>query len=214
MTGTSAIESKQPLTPSGPLLRAPGWRTSDDPRAESGLRIAVPSHPTIEARIPFRQCARIIDSVHTEVMVQGYSDRTLVLVTQTGKIGSLTQVTVPLASFEQGYELASGLDDGLVPALPVPFTSLQLVPLLSSTPPDLKPLYDVYLNQIAMLALTGFSPDNSSHLRSCNPDRMLKPVIIGLALTRLPKTTEQDVTNLERARFSAIMNMIIESKVW
>jgi hypothetical protein len=43
----------------------------------------------VEAPIPIRQCARMIDSVHTEVMTHGYSDRTLVLITQTGKIGSL-----------------------------------------------------------------------------------------------------------------------------
>ncbi|POV97965.1 hypothetical protein PSHT_14284 [Puccinia striiformis] len=154
----------------------------------------------------------------------------LVLVTQTGKIGSLLTrmmchytwipfeftdtVTVPLASFEQGFEVASGSEDGLLPALPVPFTSLQLTPLLSSTPPDLKPLYDVYLNQVAMLVFTGFTPDIPSHLRTCNPDRIAKPVIIGLALARLPNTTDQDVTDLERARFCAIMSMVMECKVW
>ncbi|KAA1110380.1 hypothetical protein PGT21_019721 [Puccinia graminis f. sp. tritici] len=169
---------------------------------------------TIKAPIPVRQCARMIDSIHTEVMTQGYSDRTLVLVTQTGKIGSLTQVTIPLASFEQGFELSSGSENGLLPALPVPFTSLQLIPLLSSTPPELKALYDVYLNQIAMLVFTGFTPDASSHQRSCSPDRITKPVIIGLALARLPNDTDQDVTDLERARFSAIMNMVMECKLW
>jgi hypothetical protein len=101
-----------------------------------------------------------------------------------------------------------------MPALPVPFTSLQLIPLLSSTPPDLKPLYDVYLNQVAMLVFTGFTPDTPSHVPSCNADRIVKPVIVGLALSRLPHASEQDVTSLERARFSAIMNMVVECKVW
>ncbi|KAH9460118.1 hypothetical protein PSHT_06152 [Puccinia striiformis] len=188
----------------------------DNPKSKSYRIISnmADASARVEAPIPVRQCARIIDSVHTEVIAQGYSDRVLVLVTQTGKIGSLTQVTVPLASFEQGFEVASGSEDGLLPALPVPFTSLQLTPLLSSTPPDLKPLYDVYLNQVAMLVFTGFTPDIPSHLRTCNPDRIAKPVIIGLALARLPNTTDQDVTDLERARFCAIMSMVMECKVW
>jgi len=168
----------------------------------------------LEAPIPVRQCARLIHSVHTEVMAHSYSDRTLVIVTQNGKIGSLTQVTAPLASLEQGFEVAPGSEDPPLPALPVPFTSLQLVPLLSSTPPDLKPLYDVYLNQVAMLVFTGFTPDTPSHLRSCNPDRIAKPVIIGLALNCLLNATNEDVTSLERSRFSAIMSMVMECKVW
>ncbi|KAI9616238.1 hypothetical protein KEM48_005331 [Puccinia striiformis f. sp. tritici PST-130] len=170
----------------------------------------------VEAPIPVRQCARIIDSVHTEVIAQGYSDRVLVLVTQTGKIGSLFTDTGDCPSSQLRARLRGRVRIGgwSFARLPVPFTSLQLTPLLSSTPPDLKPLYDVYLNQVAMLVFTGFTPDIPSHLRTCNPDRIAKPVIIGLALARLPNTTDQDVTDLERARFCAIMSMVMECKVW
>lgn len=147
------------------------------------------------------------------MLTEAYSDRTLVLITQTGKVGSLTQVTLPLASLEQTFEVSPGLgDDG--PILPVPYTSLQLTPLLSSTPPEFKTLYDVYLNQVAMIVLTGFTPESPTPSRPRNPDRMSKPVIIGLALTRATDPLGEEEVMMERTRFQAIMSMVIECRVW
>ncbi|KAK4694306.1 hypothetical protein P7C70_g8756, partial [Phenoliferia sp. Uapishka_3] len=52
------------------------------------------------------QRARLINNLHTEVLVQSYSDRVLVLITQLGRIGCLLQVNPP------------------PPTLPAPLTSL------------------------------------------------------------------------------------------
>ena len=56
--------------------------------------------PPPPAAIPTAQQARVLDGVHTEVFVQIYADRILVIVTQLGRIGCLVSpITVsPLSS--------------------------------------------------------------------------------------------------------------------
>jgi hypothetical protein len=56
-----------------------------------------PSHaPPPPAAIPTAQQARVLDGVHTEVFVQIYADRILVIVTQLGRIGCLVSAGVGL----------------------------------------------------------------------------------------------------------------------
>jgi hypothetical protein len=44
--------------------------------------------------VPTRQSARLLDGVQTEVVVQEYADRALVLVTQLGRVGCLVRVAL------------------------------------------------------------------------------------------------------------------------
>ncbi|MBW0551415.1 hypothetical protein O181_091130 [Austropuccinia psidii MF-1] len=167
----------------------------------------------IDSPILVRQSARLIEGIHTEVVAQAFSDRILIVVTQTGKMGSLTQITMPLASIEHGFEVSSGSEDGVVPPLPVPPTSLQLTSLLSSTPSDLRPLFDTYLSQIAMLFFSRFT-SNSSQGCLKTLEQNQKPVVVGLALLPPSNFNNQDETFRERFRFSEIMKMVLECKVW
>lgn len=45
--------------------------------------------PAPSSAIPTAQAARIIQGQHTEVLVQAFGDRVLVLVTQVGRIGCM-----------------------------------------------------------------------------------------------------------------------------
>lgn len=164
------------------------------------------------APIGVRQTARLVEGVPTQVVAQSYADRVLILVTQMGKVGSLTQVDIKLASMEQIVEISPALDDGILPRLPVPFTSLDLTSLLGSPPPDLKALLDVYSAQIAMLVFTAFDVEHSSNHFMMPPQR---PVIVGLALKARPEHADHcPSVDHERLRFGTIMRMVMDCKVW
>jgi hypothetical protein len=52
-----------------------------------------------QTTVPSRQCARVLDGIHTEAVVQLYADRALVLVTQLGRVGCLVSLFFPLLCF-------------------------------------------------------------------------------------------------------------------
>ncbi|RHZ88083.1 hypothetical protein Glove_26g167 [Diversispora epigaea] len=62
---------------------------------------------TTTAFLQTRQSARIINGVHTEVLVTGFRDKILVLVTQYGKIGSLLHVTMQSQTMTTSDTLSS-----------------------------------------------------------------------------------------------------------
>ncbi|KAG1772773.1 hypothetical protein EDD22DRAFT_860008 [Suillus occidentalis] len=63
-----------------------------------------------------------LEGVHTDIMIQGFADRILVLVTQMGKVGNLIQASIPLTT-----PLLSAQEDSLLPSPPA---AIQLTPLL------------------------------------------------------------------------------------
>ncbi|KAH9808885.1 hypothetical protein DFH28DRAFT_992747 [Melampsora americana] len=159
-----------------------------------------------------KQVARSINGIHTEVLTQSFADRILILVTQLGKVGTLTQITMPVTSIDQPYELSPEVPSLNLPSLPIPNTSLQLTPLLSTPPSESRTVYEVFLNQIGMLVLTGFGPR-----AQLDPSQIFgigkRPLIVGLAL----KPEKSDSINLveqERIRLGNVMEMIMECRVW
>ncbi|EGG11784.1 uncharacterized protein MELLADRAFT_115190 [Melampsora larici-populina 98AG31] len=166
-----------------------------------------------------KQVARNINGIHTEVLTQSFADRILILVTQLGKVGTLTQITMSMTSIDQPYDLAPEVPSLNIPSLPIPNTSLQLTPLLSTPPSESRTIYDVFLNQIGMLVLTGFGPRPN-----LDPSQIFgigrRPLIVGLALkpdNSLSSTSSDDcqgLVDLDRIRFGSVMEMIMECRVW
>ncbi|KDQ17460.1 hypothetical protein BOTBODRAFT_171944 [Botryobasidium botryosum FD-172 SS1] len=135
------------------------------------------------------RCARAIDGDHTEVVVQFYADRVLVLVTQLNKIGSLIQATLP-----DSYPLAPAP----APALPSPPAAILLTPLLGCAPSTHEAsLYDIYAAQIATLVWT------------CKDTHGRRAVIAGIALKRQRISPGEDgLTEQDRGVFAQVMDMV------
>lgn len=49
--------------------------------------------------LPTSQTSKLIDDVHTEVVLQSFADRVLVLITQLGKVGNLVRYVSRCRSF-------------------------------------------------------------------------------------------------------------------
>ncbi|CAH7672516.1 hypothetical protein PPACK8108_LOCUS7333 [Phakopsora pachyrhizi] len=118
--------------------------------------------------ILIKQSAKLIDDVQTEVISYEFDDRTLILITQLGKVGNLIQVSLPLSKLEdsESIDIIPGSDDGLIPRLPSPLNSLDVTPILgsSSTLSDkddgFRSLLEVYVRQISTIIISGFDPNN------------------------------------------------------
>ena len=166
------------------------------------------------------QVQKEINSVNTEILVQRFADRILVLVTQLGKVGSLVcvlsrpiilrvdspvyqkvQVTLPsnasLASDEpQDNEMLTATTSPYRP-LPPPPVSIELTPLFGSAPTvDEKPLYDLYASQIA--TVVWIVEGGSEAIGS-----ILQPVIVGLALKRTG-----DCRDINSGMFHGIIDLL------
>ncbi|KAJ7235442.1 hypothetical protein B0H12DRAFT_146123 [Mycena haematopus] len=148
-----------------------------------------------------RQLSREIHGNITELVIQTFADRILVLVTQLGKVGNLIQATIP-----DTIPLLAAIQDSSqanAPALPEPPAAIQLTPLLGHAPSDhLQTLHCLYASQIATLLWTaGLS----------NPlEVSRKPVIVGIALRKSDSTDDHDLTGNERSVFTGVMAMVQE----
>ncbi|KAG8948897.1 hypothetical protein FRC04_009236 [Tulasnella sp. 424] len=112
------------------------------------------------------QAARNINGNHTEVLVQSYGDRILVLVTQLGKVGCLIQASIPAAT---------PLPPPLAPPALAPIPpAITLAPLLGQPPSGMQTVYNLYASQIAAILWAHEGGDGSSR----------RPVVVGLALKR------------------------------
>lgn len=66
------------------------WYVFLSPLLEHKLSFKVISHdPTLMAAITPRQISRTVNGIETQVFIQSFVDRVLVLVTQVGKVGNL-----------------------------------------------------------------------------------------------------------------------------
>ncbi|KAJ7109455.1 hypothetical protein C8R44DRAFT_713558 [Mycena epipterygia] len=129
-----------------------------------------------------RQISRELEGNTTEIVVQTFADRILVLVTQLGKVGNLVGGSV---------------------YLPSPPASIQLTPLLGNAPSQhVQTLHSLYAAQIATILWT---------VGSSNPlEVSRKSVVVGIALRRSDENEDGGLTENERIVFAGVMSMILE----
>ncbi|KAF7338234.1 hypothetical protein MVEN_02048600 [Mycena venus] len=148
-----------------------------------------------------RQLSRDLQGNATEIVIQTFADRILVLVTQLGKVGNLIQATIP-----DTIPLLPAIQDPSQPnvkALPEPPAAIQLTPLLGNAPSEhLQTLHCLYVSQIATLLWTA----GTSNLLEVSR----KPVIVGIALRKSDSSDDEGLTENERSLFAGVMSMVQE----
>ncbi|OCF38089.1 hypothetical protein I316_00313 [Kwoniella heveanensis BCC8398] len=178
------------------------------------------SQPAPPPPIESYQLRQVICGIETELLVQTFDDRVLVVVTQNGKVGCLTQASLPAqiplpppppAPAPASTPTPSSLH--ILSILPPPPAALLLTPLLGS-PPDTT-LHDLYISQIATLVF--FALESAS-----NNNNGRRPVVVGLSLKRIGgggianqdngiEDTEGEgggLSDAERARYAGIMGLV------
>jgi proteasome assembly chaperone 3 len=160
--------------------------------------------------VPTRQSARTIDGVHTEVLVQRFADRILILVTSLNKIGHLIQVAAPahrsplppLPSRNASMPELQGLN------LPPMDSSLQLTPLMGQAPNEhAQLLHHLYAVQIASIVFDRAAASDEPWDGNA--------IVVGLALRGSNKAADEvDITPAERKAFAEVMKMVLECRVW
>ncbi|KAI0372919.1 hypothetical protein BV20DRAFT_1014125 [Pilatotrama ljubarskyi] len=147
--------------------------------------------------------ARDIDGVQTDVLIQAFADRVLVLVTQLGKVGSLIQASMPSTMPLLPPPPPDPSQPNELP-LPVSPPSLQLTPLLGSAPSErIHTLHSLYASQIATLVWT---LEEASVLEV---DR--RPVVVGVALAKSTEPSESsELSAHDRTVFRGVMDMVRE----
>ncbi|RIA96319.1 hypothetical protein C1645_815485 [Glomus cerebriforme] len=132
-----------------------------------------------------RQTARLLNGIHTEVLVTGFRDKILVIITQYGKIGSLVYVTVDSH-------------------LPTPLS------VTSSTTTDVKfllgsasPLYQLYASHIATVIATENSGDGRAVV-----------VGLALMKNKDNNSTDDQDEIGDKELFEEIESMVKECRVW
>ncbi|KAF9052873.1 hypothetical protein BJ165DRAFT_1443618 [Panaeolus papilionaceus] len=135
-----------------------------------------------------KQIAKKLNGNHTEIFIQTYADRVLILITQLGKVGNLVSPLLPPAQ-----DLST--PDAL--SLPVPSPAIHLTPLLGSAPSeDMQTLHSLYAAQVATIIWT-------DQLNRSGDDSR-RSVVVGLALAKL------DDHEKRREVFQAIMSMLLD----
>jgi len=141
------------------------------------------------------QTSAEIASVPTNVLLQSYADRVLVLVTQLGKVGALIQASLPSGNIslvnQPDDEEQPPAEASPYPPLPPPPPSITLTPLLGATGDQ--PLLSLYAAQIATLVWSSEADALAGAAR---------PVVVGLAL----KGGERE----DREVFHGIMKLVRE----
>ncbi|KAJ7709831.1 hypothetical protein B0H17DRAFT_916134 [Mycena rosella] len=148
-----------------------------------------------------RQISRELQGHLTEIVLQTFADRVLVLVTQLGKVGNLIQATIPDTT-----PLFPAVQDPGQPnlqTLPEPPASIQLTPLLGNAPSQhLQTLHSLYAAQIATIIWTEGSSNPLEVFR--------KGVIVGIALRKSDGDDDGNLTESERSVFAGVMSMVTE----
>ena len=152
----------------------------------------------------------------TELLIQKYEDRTLVLVTQVGKVGSLVRLTRSMkpvmfsscalqteVSIPQSATLADPYfaGDGSLIIEPSPSIEQKII-FGSASTVHASTLYGLYASHIATLIWTAEKGEGRRN------------VVVGLALKNI--NSEKDTSMLsdeERTTFKGVLNMILDSYV-
>ncbi|KAK8853250.1 hypothetical protein IAR55_003952 [Kwoniella newhampshirensis] len=156
--------------------------------------------------LPSYQLRRSVAGIETELLIQTFDDRILVIVTQNGKVGCLTQASIPphtplppptrptpipdptTSSSNSNSNTTSSSSTvastsrtlSILSILPIPPPSLTLTPLLGSPPSQT--LHELYVSQIATLVFWALE---TSGLPRRN-------VVVGLSLVKFSTKTEED----------------------
>ncbi|KAI0649215.1 hypothetical protein C8Q79DRAFT_949442 [Trametes meyenii] len=146
---------------------------------------------------------RIIDEVQTDVLIQAFADRVLVLVTQLGKVGSLIQATMPSTMPLLPPPPPDPSNPNEHP-LPIPPPSLQLIPLFGSAPTErIQTLHSLFASHIATLVWT------LEEANALEADR--RAVVVGIALAKPPQPSQSsELSTHDRAVFRGVMDIIRE----
>ncbi|KAF8636701.1 hypothetical protein AX17_003505 [Amanita inopinata Kibby_2008] len=143
------------------------------------------------ALLTTRQTTSELEGTSTTVIVQPFADRTLVLVTQLGKVGTLIQASLPSTT---------PLESTANP-LPTPSAAIQLTTLLGSAPSDhMTTLNSLYASQIATIIWL--------HESNGALEAPRRSIVVGLALRPLRGIDDMDITESERATFYGVMDML------
>ncbi|TFK76277.1 hypothetical protein BDN72DRAFT_830826 [Pluteus cervinus] len=151
------------------------------------------------ATIPPRTANRDIQGHSTEILVQTFADRIMVLVTQLGKVGNLIQATLPSTVPLNPVSSESDPLDYKNVQLPEPPAAVQLMPLLGSASSEhTRALQSLYASQIATILWT---------FESLGPLVVARrPVIVGIAL----RNSKVEGDEAERATFLEVMKVLSE----
>ncbi|KAJ6630881.1 hypothetical protein B0H10DRAFT_1983591 [Mycena sp. CBHHK59/15] len=140
-----------------------------------------------------RQLSRELEGNLTELVIQTFADRILVLVTQLGKVGNLIQAAIPDTT-----PLVPPIQDPSQPnleALPEPPPAIQLTSLLGNAPSQhVQTLHSLYAAQIATIVWTAGSNSSLEVSR--------KSVIVGIALRKSDGNDGTGLTGNERSVFA------------
>ncbi|GAA5918509.1 hypothetical protein JCM6882_001360 [Rhodosporidiobolus microsporus] len=183
---------------------------------------AAPPPPPPPSVIPTAQRARIVNGVHTDVLVQSFADRILVVVTQLGRIGCMIQVSPPPPTLPSPVPPPPS-SNSLLASLPPPHPSTVLSPLFGVPPsPHISSLHDLYASQIGAIVFSrsGGGGGPGGGLEDLGGMPVLagaaKPVVLGIALKIKPPAEGEEgdgeggVTEEERQTFGEVMEMILE----
>ncbi|KAG6874210.1 hypothetical protein C0995_003756 [Termitomyces sp. Mi166 len=149
-----------------------------------------------------RQLSRPFGGYPTQILVQFFADRVLVLVTQLGKVGTLIQASIP----DTAPLLPAPAPDLQYPnqqPLPPPSPAIQLTPLLGSSPSEyIHTLHSLYASQIATIVWT------QAALRAMETSR--RNVVVGLALKKFDGSDDEGVTERDKKLFQGVMSALHE----
>ncbi|GAA6046337.1 hypothetical protein JCM3770_004870 [Rhodotorula araucariae] len=184
-----------------------------------------PAHP---AAIPSAQRARKVNGVQTDVLVQIFADRVLVIVTQLGRIGCMIQVTPPPSALPalprapphpiaaanpagSGPEQQKQQSGSILASLAPPDPSTLLTPLFGAAPsPRLAALHDLYAAQVAACVFRRFGADEAAGGAGGAP----RPVVLGIGLKRTGDDGDAEgearVSEAEKRTFESVMEMVLE----
>ncbi|WOO82882.1 uncharacterized protein LOC62_04G006365 [Vanrija pseudolonga] len=161
-----------------------------------------PAAAAPQAPIPTYRLRRDIAGVETELVVETFDDRVLVVLTQSGKVGCLTQAHLPPVAQLVPPPAHTDAAPSALSALPPPPPATHLTPLLGAPPQPT--LHELYVSQIATLVWWA--------LQLARAPR--RPVVVGLALKRAPRGPGLDDDDEgvdgddERVRFAGVMDMV------
>ncbi|EGO03368.1 hypothetical protein SERLA73DRAFT_174837 [Serpula lacrymans var. lacrymans S7.3] len=144
------------------------------------------------------QTAKELNGLRTEIVLQEFADRILLLISQKGKVGNLIQTSIPSTT---PLIPAPPPDASNPNPLPPPPPAVQLTPLLGSGPSEhMQALHSIYAAQAATI-IWNFEDQLPLKFYRRN-------VIVGLALQSSGGDTLSGLSDGEREEFHAVMNML------
>ncbi|GAA5841345.1 hypothetical protein JCM9279_000621 [Rhodotorula babjevae] len=175
-----------------------------------------PPPPQPPQAIPTAQRARKVNGNHTDVVLQVFQDRVLVIVTQLGRIGAMIQVTAPPSALTAlqpppppPQPPSSSSNPRRAPR-PAPHPSTLLTPLFGAAPsPHIASLHDLYALHVGAAVFTRLGAAGEGAQR---------PVVLGIGLKRAKRDgaaagdddDDAGVSEAEKETFEQVLDMVAE----